>query len=218
MYRELQQLRNRPRQNYTFEASDLLNMNYEVENFMTVYEQSTPNQDVALLDSASTHTILTKAEFFHSQSEKFWSHCKILTMAGSRTLRFREGRATVVLPRGFPLNCEKAIYAPDTPRSLISFRDLRARNIHAYTTMQGDEKVIELRQGPKVIATANAGPIGLYKVATKPLASSPTIGEEEVCMAAWGGGPMLERNLVHGASVDVKVTKPDIWHFRLGHL
>ena len=59
---------------------------------------------------------------------------------------------------------------------------------------------------------------GLYKVAIKSLASSPTLGEEEVCMAAWGGGgPMSERNLAHGTYVDVKVAKPDIWHHRTGH-
>ena len=36
-------------------------------------------------------------------------------------------------------------------------------------------------------------------------------------MAAWGGGPTSERNLAHGASVDVKVAKPDIWHYITGH-
>ena len=102
MYRELQQLRNMPRQNYSFKATDLPNLDNEVENFMTVYKKHTPDPNVALLDSGSTHTILTKAEFFHFQSEKSWSYCKILTMAGSRTLRFREGRATIVLPEGFP--------------------------------------------------------------------------------------------------------------------
>lgn len=28
---------------------------------------------------------------------------------------------------------------------------------------------------------------------------------------------MLERNLTHGASIDVKVVKPNIWHTRLEH-
>ena len=61
MYRELQQLRNMPRQNYSFKATDLPNMDNEVENFMTVYKKHTPDPNVALLDSGSTHTILTKA-------------------------------------------------------------------------------------------------------------------------------------------------------------
>jgi hypothetical protein len=61
LYREVQQLRNKPRQNYNFEASDLPDLDYEVKNYMTVYEETTPNQDVALLDSGSTHIILAKA-------------------------------------------------------------------------------------------------------------------------------------------------------------
>ena len=211
MYQELKGLRNSPaRQNYHLEATDLTATEYEVENFMTIHEQPMSSRDVTLLDSASTHTILNKAQFFHFQSENSWSNCKILTMTGSRTLRFREGRATIVLPVGFPLNCEKAMYAPDAPRCLISYRDLRARNIHACTTLQGSEEVIELRQGPRVIATANAGPDGLYKVAIKPLASSPGIAAEEVCIAAWGVGPMSERNLTHGTPQGVQVAKPDI--------
>ena len=95
--------------------------------------------------------------------------------------------------------------------------DPRAMNIHACTTMHGSEEVIELRQGPKVVATANAGLDGLYKVAIKPLASSPGTAEEEVCMAAWGAEPMSERNLAHGTPHGMKVAKPDIWHSRFGH-
>ena len=105
-------------------------------------------------------------------------------MVGSRTLRFRKGWTIVILHGGFPLDCPKAMYAPNAPRSLISYRDLRARNIHLCTTMQGDEEVIELRQRPMVIVTANAGLDGLYKVVIMPLASNPTLGEEEICMSA----------------------------------
>ena len=217
MFRELQELRNKPRHNYHFEPSDMSDLDFDVENFMAIREGGMSIQDVALLDSASTHTILIKAQFFHFQSEKSWTTCKILTIAGSRTLRFREGRATIILPGGFPLDCLKAMYALDAPRSLISYRDLWARNIHLCTKLQGDEEVIELRQGSQIIATANAGLDGFYKVAIKPLASSPTLGDEEVCMAAWEGSPTMERNLAQGVSVDTKAAKPDIWHSRLGH-
>ena len=217
MFRELQVLRNKPRQNYNFEPSNMPEFYYDVENFMAIYEGTSSNQDVALLDNASTHTILSMVEFFHFQSKKSWSSYKILTMAGSRTLRFREGRAIIILPGGFPLDCPKAMYAPDALRRMINYWDLRARNIHLCTTMHGDEEIIELRQGPKINATANTGLDGLYKVAIKPLASSPTLGKEEVCMAAWEGGPTSECNLAEGVSLDTKVAKPDIWRFRLGH-
>ena len=55
MYQELKRLRNMPaRQNYNFEATDLTATKYEVENFMTIHEQQTSGQDVALPDNAST--------------------------------------------------------------------------------------------------------------------------------------------------------------------
>lgn len=59
------------RHNYKFEASYLPNLDYEVENYMNVYEHFTSNQNVDLRDSASTYTILTKTEFFHFQSKFF---------------------------------------------------------------------------------------------------------------------------------------------------
>ena len=66
----------------------------------------------------------------------------------------------------------------------MSYRDQRARNIHLCIKSQDDEEVIKLRQGSQIIATASVGLDGLYKIAIKPLASNPTLGEEEVCMAA----------------------------------
>ena len=141
-------------------------------------------------------------------------------MAGSRNIRFREGRTTVILPGGFPLNCERAMYAPDAPRSLISYRDLRARNIHVSTAVENDEEVLELRQGLTILATAKAGDDSLYKIVINSLDNvSPIslIDEKEVCMTAWAGDPeALRRNLAQGVSVDTKA-KPDLWHERLGH-
>jgi hypothetical protein len=132
---------------------------------MTLYEGSSSNPNEALLDSASTHTILTNPQFFQfPNDEGTWQHCTIITMAGSRNIRFREGQAMVILPGGFPLNCDKAMYAPDAPRSLISYRDLRARNIHVSTAVENDEEVLELRQGLSILATARAGADGLIRL------------------------------------------------------
>lgn len=99
-------------------------------------------------------------------------------MAGGRNLRFRKGQTTIILPGGFPLNYKKIMYASDAPRSQISYMDLRTRNIHVCTAIQNDE-VLDLRQGP-----SKTGADVIYKVAITSLASSPTLGAEEVCMAA----------------------------------
>ena len=141
-------------------------------------------------------------------------------MAGSRNIRFREGRATVILPGGFPLNCPRAMYAPDAPRSLISYRDLRARNIHVSTAVENDEEVLELRQGLTILVTVKAGDDGLYKIVINSLDNvSPIslIDDEDVCMAAWVGDPEAKRrNLAKGVFINTKA-KPDLWHERLGH-
>jgi len=187
---------------------------------MTIYKMQASNPDVALLDSGSTHTILTNPKFFSFRNnEKSWQHCQIVTMAGSRTMRFREGRATVVLPGGFPLICENAMYAPDAPRSLISYRDLRARKIHISTEKERGEEVLALRQGHELLATAKAGADGLYTVVINPLTVSPISLKdvEEVSMAAWARDPEAKsHSLAQGVSIDT-IAKPDLWHMRLGH-
>lgn len=56
---------------------------------------------------------------------------------------FREGQATIELPKGFPLVCEKAMFAPNAPRSLISYRNLRKIRIHISTSMDDDDDDLE---------------------------------------------------------------------------
>ena len=71
MYKELQHLRIHPRQNYNFQTENPLSSTHDLESFMNIYEKQTSNPDVALLDNASTHTILTNLEFFHfTENEK----------------------------------------------------------------------------------------------------------------------------------------------------
>ena len=115
------------------------------------------------MDNASTHTILTDPKFFEfPKGQTSWQNCKITTMAGSRNLRFREGRTKVVLPRGYTLICTGAMYVPEAPRSLISYKDLRANDIHVSTAMDNGEEVLELRRGQRLLATVAAGDEGLY--------------------------------------------------------
>ena len=54
----------------------------------------------------------------------------------------------MILPGGAPLICEQAMYAPNAPRSLISYRDLRANDIHDSIVVENDEEVLKLRRGP----------------------------------------------------------------------
>jgi hypothetical protein len=217
MYRELQQLRNQPRQNYSIQTQNPPSPNHDIKNYMTLYETSTSQPDVALIDSASTHTILIDPKFFHfSENDMSWQHCTLITMAGSRNFKFREDKAMIILPGGYTLVCQRAMYAPEAPRSLISYRDLRDNGIHVSTGVDNGEEILSLRKGTEILTTAIAGQEGLYKVPIRSLMDAPIDGEE-MYIKARAGDPVISRcNMAKGVSVDT-VTKPDLWHRRLGH-
>jgi hypothetical protein len=124
------------------------------------------HREMALLDSATIHTILRDPLYFSfsGTQTKAWQSCDLLTVAGRQNFQFREGWASIVLLGGTTFRIEHAMYAPSAHQSLISVKDLRAHGIHTFTTVKGDSEALELRQGPKVIATAYAGSSGLYEL------------------------------------------------------
>ena len=73
------------------------------------------------------------------------------------------------------------MYAPHVQRNVINYRDLNARK---YSRLYNNVKVFNFRQRPKVIAIAKVSSDGFYKVVIKPLAFSPILDAEDVCMAA----------------------------------
>ena len=111
LYKEVQKLKGSNRENYNFHVQP--NQDLDIENYMTIRsEEFGPN--IALLDSASTHTILTNSRFFEFPAgQSSWQSCKITTMAGSWDLKFREGRAKIMLPGGSTFICQGAMFAPD---------------------------------------------------------------------------------------------------------
>ena len=70
----------------------------------------------------------------------------------------------MLLPGGTPVLCERAMYSPNAPCSLISYRDLRANGIHITTAQVGAEKVLELKRGLSVLANAKAGANAPYEI------------------------------------------------------
>ena len=121
----------------------------------------------------------------------------------------------MILPGGAPLICERAMYAPDAPRSLINYRDLRANNIHVSTAVENDEEVLELRRGPRRLATAHAVANNLYELCIMQ-ASPPCKGEEEVGEHGYECHPCLSLGGAQ-ASFLAASSKVNIWHRRLGH-
>ena len=111
------------------------------------------------------------------------------------------------------------MYALDAPRSLISYKDLWASDIHISTALDRDEEVLELQQGQRLLATANAGDEGLYRIVIEAITKSPIslTDANEICMAAWAKGPKQNgRNMATNVSKDI-TAKPNMWHRRLGH-
>ena len=103
------------------------------------------------------------------------------------------------------------MYAQDAPWSLISYRDMRTRNIHVSTAMENDEEVLELMQGLTILATAKVEDDGLYKIVINVFDNDnpiSLINEEEVCMAAWTRDPeALRRHLAQEVSLDTKAKR-----------
>ena len=54
--------------------------------------------------------------------------------------------------------------APDAYRSMITYRDLRAIDIHIFIAVENDEEILELRRRPWRLATAHTATSGLYKL------------------------------------------------------
>ena len=166
MYKELRLLKSQKRETHIFYASSLDDTNKELENYLvSVPRLSAANPVIALLDSAIIHTILRSPEYFKFEGYRAtWHTSDIVTIAGRRNLCYREGQARVLLPGGTPILCERAMYSPNAPRSLISYRDLRANGIHITTAQVNGEEVLKLRRGLSVLATAKVGANALYEI------------------------------------------------------
>ena len=96
----------------------------------------------------------------------------------------------MLLLGGTPILCERAMYSPNAPCSMISYHDLRANGIHITTVQVGGEEVLELRRGLSVLATAKAGANALYEIKIK--------CDPEWVNAKPGGTPIGSRpNLKH---------------------
>ena len=110
------------------------------------------------------------------------------------------------------------MYALDVPRSMISYRDLRANGIHISTVIEKNEEALKLWQGQRPLATAVAGVNSLYEIAIKAISPTPRV-EEEVSPVAQERGPNVKaHNLAQKHSIYLTASVvSDIWHKRLGH-
>ena len=215
MYKDLQALKGGKRETHTLDAPSLTLTELDPENYMVNEEEPVNTAKIALLDSASTHTILQDHALFEFKTKNEpWQVCDLVTIAGKRSFRFREGRAHLVLPGGAPLTCDRAMYAPGAPRSLISYRDLRANRIHISTALEKGVEVLELRRGPSLLATARAAANGLYELPITGV--NPTKESAEEVTGHRNVGHHLPSGVMQASFLTAN-HRADLWHRRLGH-
>ena len=169
IYKELQDLKSKstPREAHSLDISDL---DPELENYLVSTSRlALDSPDTALLDSATTHSILRHPDYFQFKHSDFpWQTCELTTIAGKRNLKFKEGRTKLLLPRGTSITLAQAMYAPAAPRNLISYKDLQAQDVHLTTEGVQGEEAIKLRRRGDTLATATAGTTGLYSIKVCP--------------------------------------------------
>ena len=98
---------------------------------------------------------------------------------------------------------------------MISYRDLRANDIHVFIAVENDEEVLELKRGPRRLATAHAAANGLYELSIMQ-ASPPCKGEEEAGKQRHACHPHLPLGGAQAFFLAAS-SKANIWHHWLGH-
>ena len=83
--------------------------------------------NICLIDSASTHTILKEIRYF---SNLEMGSTSVNTICGSAKLIQGSGRAIVFLGNGTKLVINNALFSPESQRNLLSFKDIRQNGYH----------------------------------------------------------------------------------------
>lgn len=106
---------------YNCPADSPITKSAETEaNLVTPYteQSSLNNPNIAIIDSSTSHTILTDKKYFETIVQSTRS---INTIAGTDQIEEGIGTANVKLPGGTVLHIESAIFAPRATRNLISY-------------------------------------------------------------------------------------------------
>ena len=114
------------------------------------------------------------------------------------------------MPRGATLECNHAMYAPSAHRSLISYRDLRGNGIHILTTLKNSEKVLELIEGSRCLATTYVGTTSLYELAI----SNITTGTTGTSLHSGFKTSQELASSIYTTSMPVKIR---LWHSCMDH-
>jgi hypothetical protein len=153
------------------------------------------SEDLCLVDSCTTHTILRDKKYFQNL---ILNKASVNTISGLSNLIEGSGRANIILSKETKFCIDDALYSSKSRRNLISFKDIRLNGYHVETTNEGSDEylyITSIISGQKLILEKlHAFSSGLYYTTIR----------------------IIESHVV----IHQKCSNPKmfmLWHDRLGH-
>ena len=136
---------------------------------MTMIEKK---EDVCLLDSITTHSILRDKNYFSSMTLR---KVNFHSISGPIEMIDDFRNATIMLPNGTTLHIDDALLSTKTKRNLLGFKDIRHNGYHLETIIEYDIDclcIISYKIGIKTIhEKIKASISGLYCVPIRAIES-----------------------------------------------
>ena len=155
----------------------------------------TRNNDICIVDSATTYSIFKDAKYFCSLQ---MGESYVTTISGNTKIIEGSGTANILLPRGTKIMINNALFSPRSNRNLLSFRDVRCNGYHLETGNENDKECLYITS---IVSKEKC-------IHEKFFSFSSGLYYTNICI--------VETNLI----VNQKFTNLDtfkVWHDRLGH-
>jgi hypothetical protein len=96
-------------------------------------------EEMCLVDSCTTNSILRKTKYFHALTNRVWN---ILIIAGRDASILGYGKTTITLPMSTQIIIENALLYPDLTCTILSYRHIRKNGLHVITHEANNEEFL----------------------------------------------------------------------------
>ena len=107
----------------------------------SIHDSTNNGDDMCLVDSATTHTILRSDKYFSNLSRM---KANVNTISGTANLIEGSGRAIILMPRGTKIIIDDALLSTKSKRNLLSFKDIRRNGYHIETIDENNLNIFAL--------------------------------------------------------------------------
>ena len=118
-------------------------------------------EEVCLVDSRTTNTILRKVRYFQTLTKR---EGMVLTIAGRYAMIVE--MVTIILSMGTQIHIEEALLYPDSTRTLLNYKYIQKNEIHMETHEENKEEFLlftkDIRQGKEKLEKVSSLPSRLY--------------------------------------------------------